>query len=797
MLKEFVEKYEVLPANIKEYCSSWTDNKEIAFVKKSKGRFDVFRGFSESFLSENFGNFLTSTDLNLYEDLPLNLLQASIFYISNLLINGNLTLHIVENCEKFAKYLIEKNILNDAYIQTILGHPILLYNVSFLNLDKAKAQSFSTKLLLTVISELLSSGFYIEGYLNVYREKLLSTTLRILKKPQKYYNLSSFVEILQLFNLSYDQCCKVLANLSDFVNRNNEFVPIIVDVLNYCLEQISCLCDRDSNLKPLEECIVKKLTTYFVVLNKKQDVNVSGLSVSFLKYLQVFPHNIKNLDKELFGSILNLNEYNKDNVNLAVFLLERNTQLVESIKDKLDSICEKKGVILPLLQILVDTNVDESILKQIFENFEASLNKALQKPQKSGQHFHHNYKGLLVLVEKYMPLEKCKLFLEKVHKFEVAEVFHAKLLQAICNKVIDSDVTSKLVNNIIMIFVHLQMVLFKRKTKSDDDTLKLKEIAATFNDVLCKLQPKIGDKEFKSTAQNESLKLYFKFGLKFGISGQPILLKVLTSLINALANSIDIEDSKLILDMLLSHSEFLDNVLGEHSEGKLEILYEASASQTSFYDFKPFLWGKAAASHYSVRLNIENSLLRQPKTGDVLDILQDDYIRSTIVNYPVKESLNLSDAEILGTKDEKCYDIKFMLPLFSQLLASEQQVQTYKFTRSGALSLTIVALSSQDKEVRQAASHILSRFHFHVEARQTGKDNLLWIRYVEAVCKGTAMLPDFKLNNFSAIYLARMALILTQPNHVMYIPLSQHLTAKSSLDFSTVPELYTFLHSST
>lgn len=40
-----------------------------------------------------------------------------------------------------------------------------------------------------------------------------------------------------------------------------------------------------------------------------------------------------------------------------------------------------------------------------------------------------------------------------------------------------------------------------------------------------------------------------------------------------------------------------------------------------------------------------------------------------------------------------------------------------------------------------------------------------------------------------------MALILTQPNHVMYLPLSQHLTAKSSLDFSTVPELYTFLHS--
>lgn len=41
-----------------------------------------------------------------------------------------------------------------------------------------------------------------------------------------------------------------------------------------------------------------------------------------------------------------------------------------------------------------------------------------------------------------------------------------------------------------------------------------------------------------------------------------------------------------------------------------------------------------------------------------------------------------------------------------------------------------------------------------------------------------------------------MALVLTHPNHVMYLPLSNHLLAKASLDFSTIPELYTFLHSS-
>lgn len=40
-----------------------------------------------------------------------------------------------------------------------------------------------------------------------------------------------------------------------------------------------------------------------------------------------------------------------------------------------------------------------------------------------------------------------------------------------------------------------------------------------------------------------------------------------------------------------------------------------------------------------------------------------------------------------------------------------------------------------------------------------------------------------------------MSLILTNPKHVMYTPLSSYLTAKQDLDLSTVPELYTLLFS--
>lgn len=69
--------------------------------------------------------------------------------------------------------------------------------------------------------------------------------------------------------------------------------------------------------------------------------------------------------------------------------------------------------------------------------------------------------------------------------------------------------------------------------------------------------------------------------------------------------------------------------------------------------------------------------------SDVLDLLQEDLVTSTITNYPLKDNLRSEESDLLNVDDQKSYDLVFMLPLFSQLLAPEQQVQTYKFTRSG------------------------------------------------------------------------------------------------------------------
>ncbi|KAJ8915188.1 hypothetical protein NQ315_000441 [Exocentrus adspersus] len=809
VLKEFVQRYEVA-SNLKDYVLNWTrQGKVVCF--KLKGKIRVFDTFSEAFLLRNdFANELTEINFNTYPDLALDLLQASIFYVAALVNRGESIEDVFENCFKYVKHLVETKLFRDSYVEVILPHPTLLKHFNLLQLHK----SVCTKFLLDVIILLLGAGFDIERYLKIYKEKLVSAILKIVRKPKKYTCLD-VTSMLRRFGLNYDQCCTLLVTISDL--PGNSSYQVVLNVVSYALERLASLYESAPDLEPVPGRVIKKLTTAFVEINKNQVLDVTSLSVALQEYFQAFPHHIKHLDKELLPSLTNFNDYIPENTKLAVLLLERNTRWFDSVN--LDELCKKKGLLLPILDVLIDKGTDENVLNEVFKNFQIPLNKVLVKPQKAGPHFKNYHKGLAALTQKFMPLEKCKSFADKVQKFEVTELFHVKLLESIFGKAIEDGVTSKQASNIILTFVHLLMTVFKRSNAANED------VAECFNNLVLKLLQSEALTNV-SVTQNQVMKPYFMYSLKYGVSGQASLLKCLRNLLILLCASIEKEEAKSILDMLLSHSKFLDVVLDEHSPLKLEVLllfltlcqqweelmerchlpvllagyramvnpcdraiwtlvkmYASKPAQTHFEDFKPFLWGKAAVNHYSLHQDKDMSLKRQPKMRDVLDTLEEDKVLSTIVSYPLNEELG----------EKQSYDLNFFLPLFSHLLAPEQQVQTYTFTRSGALSLTVVALSNENQKTREAACHVLSRFHFHVDANQRGKDNLLWLRYVEAVL---VRCPTKKLNNFSAVYLARMALILTQPTHVMYVPLSQHLTAKASLDFSSVPELYTFLHSS-
>lgn len=159
-----------------------------------------------------------------------------------------------------------------------------------------------------------------------------------------------------------------------------------------------------------------------------------------------------------------------------------------------------------------------------------------------------------------------------------------------------------------------------------------------------------------------------------------------------------------------------------------------------FSDCRPYLWGDAAVTHHSIRTEISVSLKRQPQPNQVLELLDMNIIKNTLKYFPLDRSLQvillynmslfkyfvkylfvnyenilvLQPGKRLHHIETKIYDLSFILPLMSHLLASESRISVQKFTRSGGLSLILAALASDVSEVRMGAFHCLQRFHCHL-----------------------------------------------------------------------------------
>ncbi|KAG5865413.1 hypothetical protein JTB14_037774 [Gonioctena quinquepunctata] len=106
---QIISESEFSSKSLKEYASCWIECREIVGLKKLKGKSDTLERFSEEFLFGKMENFLTK-EQNLHADLSLNLLDACIFYLCNLSTSKALTGEIFENCQKFAKHVINKEV---------------------------------------------------------------------------------------------------------------------------------------------------------------------------------------------------------------------------------------------------------------------------------------------------------------------------------------------------------------------------------------------------------------------------------------------------------------------------------------------------------------------------------------------------------------------------------------------------------------------------------------------------------------------------------------------------------------
>lgn len=536
---ETVSNFEFLGNDLINYIQKW-DHLEVTEMPKYKGKLlERFYKFSTDFLNGNLDSF----DFDLYPNFKLNLLQCAIFYVTNLIKADMLKENQVKNTLKLISCFISDDTFNDdRYVKTILGHPTLLRNLTLFD-----AQDFSTKLILDVVKGAKST----EQYLVDFRRKVVSMICKVFRKSDKYENSSISIEVIETVALDYNQCRKLIEK---FVNslESKRFYQVAC----YCLDRMSELAKNDYNLEPLSNEVINKLSHLLTILLDDQISNSSNLSLSLLNYLKVFPHNLEGVESKLFDSLLKVTEFNKDNLALSEFLLDRKSELITNFENNLDGICSKRSFILYLLDKVIEMCHEDALLEKIFNKCESYIIKALQKPHKAGQHFQNRYHSLGILIDKFMKPEN---FGAQIQKFETCELFHVFLLKKIYGKV---DKNEKVLNNMIMTFLHLIMSLLKQKATKNVENLN--EIAEIVWDFLHEVDKEKFDMTFLSS--NETFKMFCKLCLKYGLTGDFVLVKILTELVDFCVVE---EDAKLILEMLLSHSQFLDVILGDYQKDEI------------------------------------------------------------------------------------------------------------------------------------------------------------------------------------------------------------------------------------
>lgn len=560
----------LLSKNIYNYITSWQNN--IAPLENFKSKIVVLEKISQSILVDGSTAFLDDIEMfNAYPDLKINLIHMVVFYMANLTTLHQLQEKHLNNCLKITKALIRMDTTIEKHFHVILTNPILLQYFEILHKKHENHKIYCTKFVFELIKEFNCNNF--EVLLTDIREKLYVSIKKILNKPKKYQpeKCDNLIQVLNTVGLYYKHCMDLFNLLctldeSNYLNDQGD-LSVIYEIVLQVLKIFYSLCKRDKTAQLLNENVIAFLSKYLAYLNGR-NLNTSTLTSILHEYFSAFPHSLQYSNFDLFQSVLNRKEYCKESASLASILLSSSEIYLKPLQENLKNICYSKGLILPLLEAAIKQNANSGLLKEFYINLEPVIEKALQKPQKAGIHFDKFHKGVSTIINEFMPVENCVKHTQKIYKYETTEEFHVNLLCTIYEKALRETLEEKYYNNIVITLVHLGMSLLKKKAKTEDDWKKIENVTNRINNFL-ETHITEKNKSFDQVTQNETFQLYNKFCLKFGLSGNPSLLNIIKTFCTLSLND---EYAELLIDMIISHSDFLEVILNDNKPGKVEVL---------------------------------------------------------------------------------------------------------------------------------------------------------------------------------------------------------------------------------
>ncbi|XP_055383415.1 uncharacterized protein LOC129613400 [Condylostylus longicornis] len=742
-------------------------------------------------------------------------------------------------------------------------------------------------------------------------------TMKNKTKPKSEL-ITNVIESFRMTNDQCVEILKCICHLSheDFVDKTEiQNKSVYFEILCTTLNRISALREGmyDKNL-----CI-KLSNIYIELLNENNDFekNLEKFEESFYNLLVISHQCIDIFPDRLFKLFFDCKKLTKSAIKLAVLMLERNPKLQSIFLDNIEKNLFKKEIIYPLLKILIHQNpsfkINNKLLKEIYQEFKNGFMKTIEKPQKSGVIYKENVEVSIYLVNEVMPINECVDFSKKIVKTDTVEIYQIKLLNAIFGKAIqslhcNSDEYKSIFANFLNNCLQLYNIIFRRDSF---DEKKIDYLNYSIYNGMESYFRKYNNNElidFNMIKESQYWPAFYKNCLKYGIQKandlledkiNSSILKILAYLSSFIFSKVECEndETKQIFDMILSHSKFTDIVFDNtQSETKTQIFnlllilvqknvkilnkkhipiflgsYNAKLcksdryilaliqyyekNEVNLYEFRPFVWGETAVSHYSLGKVDATTLEQQELTVDQVMSLIDRFTSEfTIENFPVWRKLNTlkqlpavvfdnpenlvsnfgsnavekeienflfagynnkNDSKIDNSllklclkRDilyENCYDPAFMIPLMCMCFAPEIQSQPVRPVQNGLLSILFAALSSHDKEMRLAAGCCQLRYRQHIESKKFF-DQPLWIQAYDNIQNGLNQLQinwiKHKKNGIpkvpyiSGLFLARAVNLLITPTDSLYKTIVMYLRLKETFDFLCVPEFNVLFHNS-
>nr|XP_031843473.1 nucleolar pre-ribosomal-associated protein 1 [Nomia melanderi] len=756
-----------------------------------------------------------------------------------------------------AKESSDSSTLMEECAKSVFTHPVILYYFSpFHQKSKDVMKSMITLIILDICKAMINmyNKHNLRTLVRHFKNKLLMQLHKMINKHQKSNSINDVDSIVTLLNLlqltSQDvtSLLKKLLNLENsmFISKDGTKLSMYGCIIPKLIEIITTNEIVSHNtLLELDIEFVKCLCSHLLTLKSKEVINVETWEFALYQYISKFPFKIAGIDTDVFLSLLSM-EMKHTTVRLLSFLISKNIKFIPVFTEymlKSEKIREG-NIVFPIISSNLNYKWSQEFMQKVKTHYETEILSYLCNPKDVKTWIEENVTAVSYLIKNTFDFkncsEVCSTILQAGDKLDMVSIQYIQILESVYKKyaTLETD-NEKFITNLLQVLLHITTLTLKKESKN---ITKLHILCEKLNDAVKNLRDMKENFVLETLHNNHSWPQFSRFSLKLGFkelknNKQTLpILKTLSVLCNiAYKNDSDNEYVKTLFEMTTSHSEFLDIML-ESSSAKRDLVellwilmqknktvialshvpvylaaYNASLNEAdqylllilqyyenndiNIYEYQPYLWGNAAAIHYSVKGDIHLNLWKQPSTTQVLNLLEEDIVNNTIRNYPVNRSLKATELH----EAYDVYDPAFYLPLLCFVLSENNVVSCLKIAKSGALALAFVACSSNHSNVRMAAYTIIARYYTHLEA-SSSKSKLLWMRLIDALRYGITTpepeLGNVRVNCLVSTFLAKTSLIATQPLHPLYSRLQIFLMAKPALDVNTIPELLQLFHSS-